>query len=153
MEVAIYCHGRFNLKADFVFLVPKDIEYPVFRLNQQYLTFVGEFILFPLNPHFTISPFIAAGGGVFRGYALFRSSGYYNRRTFFHSDIPRDWRLHWVIGATPDSSGKCDLWNIAIRSIHASIPQCLKKIRCRYNPFYFAPFNSIPVKISVTIDY
>jgi hypothetical protein len=58
--------GRFNLKADYLFLVPADIQYPTFRINHQQLTFGAEFALFPLQQKFRITPFVGAGIGILR---------------------------------------------------------------------------------------
>jgi hypothetical protein len=58
--------GRFNLCADYTFVVPGDIEYPTVRMNHQQLAFGAEFALFAPRTRLTVSPFAAAGAGIHR---------------------------------------------------------------------------------------
>jgi hypothetical protein len=144
--------GRFNLKADFVFLAPEDIEYPAFRLNQQYLTFGGEFMLFLLNPHFTISPFFSAGGGIFRG---MRYSGVVDTIIEEYSSPAVSTEIGIYIGGlVPHRILPANVVYGISFSDRFTLPFHKVSRKTDAGTIHFiVPFNCIPVKISATIDY
>lgn len=144
--------GRFNLKTDFVFLAPEDIEYPACRLNQQQLTFGGEFMLFPHNPHFTISPFISAGGGIFSG---MRHSEVVDTLMEEHSTpvVSSEFGVY-IGGLVPDRFLPANvIYGISL-SDRFTLPFHKVSRKTDTGTIHFiGPFNCIPVKVSVTIDY
>lgn len=144
--------SRFNLKADFVFLAPEDIEYPEFRLNQQHLTFGGEFMLFPLNPHFTISPFIGAGGGIFKG---MRYSDVVDTITEEHSSPAISSEIGIYIGGlVPHRLLPANvIYGISISDRFTAPFHKVSRKTDAGTIKFIVPFNCIPVKISATIDF
>jgi hypothetical protein len=144
--------GRFNLKADYVFLAPEDVEYPEFRINQQQITFGGEFMLFPQRRRLTVSPFIAAGGGIFRG---MRYSGLVDTVVELHaSPVFAGEAGVMVSGLVPlrflpvnvlYGISVSDRFTIPVHKFIAESPAGVIR--------YVEAYNCFPLKISAAVDY
>lgn len=144
--------SRINFKADYVFLLPKDVEYPAFRLNQQQLTFGGEFSLFRMQNKFTASPFASASGGIFRG---MRYSGVIDTVVEEHiSPVIVGEAGVWVGGMIPFRFLPANvIYGLSI-SDRFTLPVHQYKTPSDSGTIAFVvPYNCFPLKALIAIDF
>jgi hypothetical protein len=144
--------GKFNLKVDYVFMVPEDIEYPEFRINQQQLTFGGEWSLFPVRKKLTVSPFAGLSAGIFRG---MRYSGVVDTVVEVHASPVIVGEVGVCVGGLlPIRFLPVNvLYGISL-SDRFTMPARKYTARCENGTIEFVvPYNCLPVKVSVAIDF